>query len=132
MNLNPMPGIACGINSAYDFVPKMLKQKGYKSYALGKWHLGFYNATQTPTHRGYSNFLGYYSGAEEHFTHEKGGCGITKFDLANNTGENGAITHAADSECGKNGTYSVYLYGNESIRYINAHDPAVPLFMYRE
>ena len=36
MNLNPTPGIACGINLDYDFVPKMLQSKGYKSYALGK------------------------------------------------------------------------------------------------
>ena len=29
MNLNPTPGIACGINLEYDFLPKVLKQKGY-------------------------------------------------------------------------------------------------------
>jgi hypothetical protein len=94
-----------------------------------QWHLGFYNASVTPTYRGYSNYLGYYSGAEEHFSHKKAGCGINKFDLANNTGENGAIMHADNSLCGNNGSYSVYLYGNESIRYINDHDPNTPLFM---
>ena len=36
MNLNPMPGIACGINLKYDFLPKVLKQKGYATWALGK------------------------------------------------------------------------------------------------
>jgi arylsulfatase A-like enzyme len=36
MNLNPTPGIACGINLKYDFLPKMLKQKGYATWALGK------------------------------------------------------------------------------------------------
>jgi hypothetical protein len=36
MNLNPTPGIACGINLKYDFLPKMLKQKGYQAWALGK------------------------------------------------------------------------------------------------
>lgn len=36
MNLNPTPGIACGINLKYDFMPKMLKQKGYETWALGK------------------------------------------------------------------------------------------------
>ena len=40
-NLNPTPGIACGINTAYDFLPKVLGDaarapKPYKSYALGK------------------------------------------------------------------------------------------------
>ena len=93
-------------------------------------HLGFYNNSQTPTYRGYSEYFGYCSGAEEHFTHEKAGCGISRFDLANNTGANGAVAHASPSEVGKNGTYSVYLYGNESIRYIMNHDPSVPLYMY--
>ena len=38
MNLNPMPGIACGINLKYDFLPKVLKQAGYSTWALGKWY----------------------------------------------------------------------------------------------
>lgn len=40
-NLNPTPGIACGIHTAYDFLPKVLGDASrtptpYKSYALGK------------------------------------------------------------------------------------------------
>jgi arylsulfatase B len=37
MNLNPMPGIACGINLGYSFMPAVLKRAGYKTLALGKW-----------------------------------------------------------------------------------------------
>ena len=108
-----------------------------KSYALGKWHLGYTNASYTPTHRGFSNYLGYYSGAEEHFNHIKTspsypkGCGILDaYDLANNTGLDGPITNADKSLLGDDGKYSVHLYGNESVRYIRAHDPDVPLYMY--
>ena len=44
-NLNPTPGIACGIHTAFDFLPKVLGdptrvKMPYKSYALGKWHVG--------------------------------------------------------------------------------------------
>ena len=39
MNLNPTPGIACGINLNYTFMPKLLKERaGYTTWALGKWH----------------------------------------------------------------------------------------------
>jgi hypothetical protein len=31
---------------------------------------------------------------------------------------------------GQNGTYSCELYGAKIVQHINAHDPAVPLFMY--
>jgi hypothetical protein len=38
LNLNPMPGIACGISPAYDFLPALLKKAPvkYASFALGK------------------------------------------------------------------------------------------------
>jgi len=131
MNLNPMPGVACGIHTAYDFLPKVLGDRaGYRSHSLGKWHVGYYNASQTPTHRGFSSYLGYYSGAEEHFSHLKAGCGQNYFDLANSTGRDGAVTPAARGLVGDNGTYSVHLYGNESVRTIRAHDPGTPLYMY--
>eukprot|EP01043_Picozoa_sp_COSAG02_P042459 COSAG02_NODE_3612_length_6484_cov_22.155834_2_plen_148_part_00 len=36
MNLNPMPGVACGINLKYDFIAEVLHRAGYKTAALGK------------------------------------------------------------------------------------------------
>lgn len=130
LNLNPTPGIACGINTAYAYLPELLSRAGYVSYALGKWHVGFYNYSQTPTYRGFTSYLGYYSGAEEHFTHEKAGCGMTQFDLANSSGLQGAVMHATSDLVGPDGKYSVHLYGNESVRLIQRHDPSSPLFMY--
>eukprot|EP01047_Picozoa_sp_COSAG01_P094375 COSAG01_NODE_25303_length_749_cov_2.020000_2_plen_63_part_00 len=60
MNLNPMPGIACGISLRYDFLPALLKKAPapYHAIALGKWHLGFLNDSYTPTHRGFDSYLG--------------------------------------------------------------------------
>lgn len=34
MNLNPTPGIACGISLKYDFLPKMLKPLGYETWSV--------------------------------------------------------------------------------------------------
>ena len=33
MNLNPMPGVACGINLKYQFIAEVLKRAGYVSRA---------------------------------------------------------------------------------------------------
>jgi arylsulfatase B len=125
MNLNPMPGIACGINLAYDFLPALLKKAPapYTSFALGKWHLGFLNDSYTPTWRGFDSFLGYYSGAEEHFTHLKAGEGQNHFDLANSSGAGGVVQPCRGSVGPPLGDsmYSAWLYGNESIRLIERH-----------
>ena len=102
MNLNPTPGIACGINLEYSFLSKVLKGVGYKTAAVGKWHLGFTTDEYTPTYRGFDDYLGYYSGAEEHFTHEKSGVGYTAFDLANNSGT--SMSNANRKVVGLNGT----------------------------
>lgn len=134
-NLNPMPGIACGINLKYKFIAELLKEKAnYTTWALGKWHLGFLTNEYTPTHRGFERYLGYYSGAEAHFTHEKKGTGddvsksLTAYDLANNTCENvapclGPVGNASS-------VYSSYLYGNETLRMLEQHDPNQPLYIY--
>jgi len=128
MNLNPTPGIACGINTKYDFLPKVLKKAGYATYALGKWHLGYHTNEYTPTYRGFDHFLGYYSGAEEHFTHTKNGESYTAYDLANNTGDN--VRPCLTAVGNASATYSSYLYGNETLRLLDRHDPAVPFFAY--
>jgi len=91
----------------------VLKQAGYSTWALGKWHLGFLTNQFTPTFRGFDHYLGYYSGAEEHFTHLKAGENLNKYDLTNNTGASiepclGAVGNAS-------ATYSSYLYGNETV-----------------
>ena len=40
---------------------------------VGKWHLGFYEWPYTPTYRGFDSFYGFYTGAEDHFNHERYG-----------------------------------------------------------
>lgn len=37
-----------------------------------RWHLGFCNWNYTPTYRGFDSFYGFYSGAEDYYTHRHG------------------------------------------------------------
>ena len=44
----------------FTLLPKVLQASGYATHALGKWHLGFKNASYTPTFRGFDTFVGYW------------------------------------------------------------------------
>ena len=37
---------------------------------VGKWHLGFFEWSYTPTYRGFESFYGFYTDKEDHFEHE--------------------------------------------------------------
>ena len=49
----------------FTLLPALLKQKGYATHAVGKWHLGYATTAYTPTFRGYDTFYGYYSAMTE-------------------------------------------------------------------
>ena len=38
---------------------------------VGKWHLGFFEWSYTPTYRGFESFYGFYTDMEDHFEHER-------------------------------------------------------------
>lgn len=46
-----------------------LKDLGYKTRIVGKWHLGFYKKEFTPTYRGFDSHLGYWNGLVNYYDH---------------------------------------------------------------
>ncbi|XP_066269874.1 arylsulfatase B-like isoform X10 [Branchiostoma lanceolatum] len=104
-------------------LPQYLKQLGYATRMVGKWHLGMYAWDYTPTYRGFDSFYGYYTGAEGYVDHVNGihaSLGYKGLDLRNGT----------EPVWTENGTYSTELFATEAERIIASHDTSKPLFLY--
>eukprot|EP01063_Lacrimia_lanifica_P001939 TRINITY_DN11001_c0_g2_i2.p1 TRINITY_DN11001_c0_g2~~TRINITY_DN11001_c0_g2_i2.p1 ORF type:complete len:493 (+),score=163.32 TRINITY_DN11001_c0_g2_i2:27-1505(+) len=108
-----------GVDLKMTFLPQKLKAKGYATAMIGKGHLGARSWPYLPKNRGFDYHFGFLTGGEDHNTqigYEAG----HKVDLWQN-----------DSPAyGRNGTNSCPLYAQDTVRFIDEHDPATPLFMY--
>eukprot|EP00057_Strongylocentrotus_purpuratus_P034012 XP_793612.3 PREDICTED: arylsulfatase B isoform X2 [Strongylocentrotus purpuratus] len=59
-----------GLGTNETIMPQYLRSLGYRTHMVGKWHLGFFKESLTPSHRGFESYYGYYGGMQDYFTHE--------------------------------------------------------------
>ncbi|XP_077991635.1 arylsulfatase B-like [Glandiceps talaboti] len=105
-----------GLSLNFTLLPERLRQLGYSTYMVGKWHLGFCKYEYTPNGRGFDHFYGFYGAAQDHYTHRSG----TYLDLREDL----------TPDWNQNGTYSTNLFGGKAAKYIAEHDINKPLFLY--
>ncbi|XP_066257279.1 arylsulfatase B-like [Euwallacea similis] len=104
-------------------LPAYLKDVGYDTYLIGKWHLGYSRWNETPTSRGFDHHLGFYNSYTSYYdylsTWTYNDHDYTGFDLR----KDGI---PAFEEGGK---YATDLFTEHSINVISNHDTAKPLFL---
>ena len=59
-------------------IPAKLKQAGYSTHMVGKWHEGFFQDKYLPINRGFDTSSGFLGGGENHMNEEEG-CGMVNF-----------------------------------------------------
>jgi arylsulfatase A-like enzyme len=95
-------------------LPQALKEAGYATAIVGKWHLGHFAPEYLPTRRGFDHQYGHYNGALDYFTHIRDG---------------GFDWHKDDKACRDEG-YATHLLSKEACRTVADHDVKKPLFLY--
>ena len=61
------PAAPYGLSLNETILPQRLKQVGYQTHMVGKWHLGYFADPYLPTRRGFDSFFGFYNGQVDHF-----------------------------------------------------------------
>lgn len=95
-------------------LPVALKEAGYETAIVGKWHLGHVTPVYLPTRRGFDHQYGHYNGALDYFTHIRDG---------------GFDWHRKDKENRDEG-YSTELIATEAANRIKERNKEKPLFLY--
>ncbi|KAM7294977.1 arylsulfatase B-like [Ixodes scapularis] len=113
-----------GLPVSFQILPQYLKNLGYRTHMVGKWHLGYSKEAYTPTERGFESFYGYYNFGEDYYDHTLDlfltGNSLCGLDLWN----------GKKPVKDKSGVYATHLFTDKAVNLIEEHDQSTPLFLY--
>ncbi len=105
---------AYGLDTSEWLMPQCLKDAGYQTAIVGKWHLGHADKKYWPRQRGFDYQYGAMIGELDYFTHD----------------EHGVLDWFRDNQPVKEEGYTTTLIGKDAAKLIEEHDPATPLYLY--
>ncbi|MFN7939623.1 MAG: arylsulfatase [Bryobacteraceae bacterium] len=91
-----------------------LRDAGYATWMVGKWHLGEWQNAHLPRSRGFQHHYGFYGALIDSFTHTR----------------EGILDWHRNGEPVVEEGYSTFLLANEASRLIRNHDGGRPFFLY--
>ncbi|KAF5269793.1 hypothetical protein FQA39_LY08574 [Lamprigera yunnana] len=111
-----------GLSIEEKLLPQHLRENGYSTHAVGKWHLGFFEKQYTPTYRGFDTHYGYYQGVKDYYTH------MVHATMTKEVGYD--IRRNLEIDWEAQGKYSTDLFTEEAINVISQHNTTKPMFLY--
>ncbi|XP_070150541.1 arylsulfatase B [Polyergus mexicanus] len=101
-------------------LPEYLRELGYSTHIVGKWHLGFYKKEYTPTYRGFDTHTGYWTGHHDYYDHTAVENPYWGLDMRRD------MEPAWDLH----GEYSTDIFTKEAVKLIDNHNSSRPMFLY--
>ena len=99
-------------------IAEVLRDAGYATWVVGKWHLGQWQQEHLPLQRGFDHHYGHYSGE------------IHSFRLHRGRNHRGILDWHRNGRPVVESGYSTLLLADEAIQLIERHDPSRPFFLY--
>ncbi|GFG35010.1 hypothetical protein Cfor_01113 [Coptotermes formosanus] len=109
-----------GLPLTEKLLPQYLKELGYATHIVGKWHLGSYHKEYTPTYRGFDSHLGYWTGHHDYNDHTAVESPYWGLDMR----------RGMEPAWDLHGQYSTDIFTKEAVRLIKTHNASKPLFLY--
>lgn len=110
-----IPGPAdYGLDTTEWLLPQCLKEAGYNTAIIGKWHLGHADMKYWPKQRGFDYQYGAMIGELDYFTHS----------------DAGALDWFRNNEPVHEEGYTTELLGDDAVKYIDAQNPDQPFYLY--
>ncbi|MBV8276746.1 MAG: arylsulfatase [Verrucomicrobia bacterium] len=103
-----------GLDTSEWLMPQCLKEAGYKTAIIGKWHLGHADKKYWPKQRGFDYQYGAMIGELDYFTHD----------------EHGVLDWFRDNKPVREKGYTTTLLGDDAVKYIDAQDPSKSFYLY--
>ena len=124
-----MQGIATAVPKHVTFISEVMKEAGYSTHHVGKWHLGMTRLWQYPTSRGFDSSFGFMDGQADYVTQmcQEGNGG------ARSSWACQGVDLQSDGRpaLGRNGTFAMdWFKGHATYPIKNRADPTKPLFLF--
>lgn len=91
-----------------------LKDAGYATAVVGKWHLGHFQPEYLPTRRGFDHQYGHYNGMIDYFTHTR----------------DGGFDWHEDGRVNRDEGYSTHLIAKDAVKFVQDTAGKKPFFLY--
>jgi arylsulfatase A-like enzyme len=113
-----------GIPAGEKTIAEKMKEGGYRTAIIGKWHAGGYTESYLPHNQGFDHSFVCIGGAISYWNYSGG-----NISSIIRNGEKYYAGSMVDGEESGN-TYSTELWRNEAVDLIHNHDKKQPLFLY--